>query len=67
MVIIGFVFFSLLSIYSIWSYRYAKRKEEEGIILATPSKADIIPIILWIVGAIVCFLHAVGLWELLVE
>lgn len=67
MATIGFIFLSLISAFSIWSYRYAKKREAQGIVVMPPSKANIGPMILSIVGAVVCFLHATGLWEIITE
>lgn len=44
-------FFSLMSAFLIWCYRYSKRKEDQGIVVMPPSKADIGPIVFCIIGA----------------
>lgn len=62
-----FIFTSLLLIFSICSYRYAKRKEGEGIAVFPPSAASIVPIILLTLGVIICFLNITGLWGVLVN
>ena len=61
MATIGFILFLLLGlIYFIYMYRYTKRKEKEGIDLATPSKAMIpgMVYIVLVVIIIVCMLWA---------
>ena len=67
MAVIGLIFFTLMSYFSIWSYKYAKKKEDEGVVVIPPSKASIVPTALLIFGAFICLLHVTGLWDLLVE
>ncbi len=55
-----FIFLTLLSVYLFFMYRYGKKKEDQGIEIMPPTKADIPVIIFCIIGAIVSFLFMIG-------